>query len=383
MQSSSNSSDRANGLDTLRALAILLVFCFHYKIFVSDAPNLGWLSEAGWVGVDLFFVLSGYLIGNQVFSLWVKDRPVSIKAFYARRAFRTWPVFWVVLAAFFTFPEALGGREPPPLWRFLTFTQNYQLQPGTAFSHAWSLCIEEQFYAVFPLVAGVGFWLRPRLPRFSALAMSWALVASLIVLGVLARSYLWTLHGREADGGINGYYPWIYYATLCRFDEFMPGLAVAMLKNFHPAIWRRVEQSGVGFFVFGWAMVGLMAYGVLNHYYIEGYGYGFFMTAFGYSLVAIAFSLFVASALAPRSPWHWLRVPGAHSLALWSYSIYLIHKPLGFVIHRHAVAWSLTPWIELALVVGASLALGAAMYYLIELPFMRWRDRAFPSLVAR
>ena len=58
---------RSNGLDTLRALAITLVFCYHYMVFVSGERTFGWFSTGGWVGVDLFFVLSGYLIGNQVF----------------------------------------------------------------------------------------------------------------------------------------------------------------------------------------------------------------------------------------------------------------------------------------------------------------------------
>ena len=57
---------RLHGLDTLRAAAILLVFAYHYQVFVSGAPTFGWLSRIGWAGVDLFFVLSGYLIANQL-----------------------------------------------------------------------------------------------------------------------------------------------------------------------------------------------------------------------------------------------------------------------------------------------------------------------------
>ena len=147
---------RDHGLDTLSALAIALVFAYHYKVFVSAEPTLGWASRVGWVGVDLFFVLSGYLIANQLFAGIRRGRALSLSAFYARRALRTLPVFWLVLAAYFLLPSVMGGRTPPPLWRFLTFTQNFNLQPGTAFSHAWSLCIEEQFYLVLPLVLVLG-----------------------------------------------------------------------------------------------------------------------------------------------------------------------------------------------------------------------------------
>lgn len=82
---------RAPGLDTLRALAILLVFCFHYRVFVSDTPDLGWLSSVGWTGVDLFFVLSGYLIGEPLMAGLARGERLSLWHFYARRASRTWP----------------------------------------------------------------------------------------------------------------------------------------------------------------------------------------------------------------------------------------------------------------------------------------------------
>lgn len=369
---------RSNGLDTLRALAIVLVFCYHYMVFVSGEPTFGWLSTGGWVGGDLFFVLSGYLIGNQVFAARRRGQSISLVAFYARRALRTWPVFWLVLAAYFIWPLALGGRTPPALWKFLTFTQNYQLQPGTAFSHAWSLCIEEQFYAVFPLIVLLAWRLRDKWS--ASKTWGWWLMGALLALSVGARMVLWTQYGREEGGNVAGYYPHVYYATLCRFDEFLPGLAIAMLKNFHPSLWARVERNGKGLFIAGLVALSLIGYGVVAYYYIEGYGYGFFMSAFGYSLVACAFALWVASALGPDSPLHYVRIPGAHHLALWSYSIYLIHKPVGFVISQQAR--DLAPTLMLLAVVAVSLALGAALYYLVELPFMRLRDSWFPHLTA-
>ena len=96
------------GLDTLRALAIGLVFMYHYMVFVSREPTFGWLSEAGWVGVDLFFVLSGYLITDGLLRGLAAGRRLTLGSFYARRILRTWPVFWVVLAAYFLWPDALG-----------------------------------------------------------------------------------------------------------------------------------------------------------------------------------------------------------------------------------------------------------------------------------
>lgn len=364
---------RTIGLDTLRAIAIALVFMYHYMVFVSGTPTFGWASTVGWVGVDLFFVLSGYLIGNQLLAGVARGERLSMKAFYARRGLRTWPAFWVVLAAYFLFPSVMGGRPPPPLWTFLTFTQNFGLQPGTAFSHAWSLCIEEQFYLLLPLVL---LW---ACRIGSRRAQAWALLGGLMAGGIVARAVLWSLYGREDFGQGQGYYPNVYYATLCRIDEFLPGIAVALLKNFHPRLWQRAMQHGQALLMAGLAATSLVLWGVYKFYYIDGYGYGFFMSAFGYSLVAAAFALLVMAALSPSSWLHVIRVPGVHSLAVWSYSIYLTHKAVGFVVKGHAKHLLWSPTVTLLVTVALSVLVGALLYWLVESPFMALRERHFKS----
>ena len=371
---------RQPGLDTLRALAIVLVFAYHYRIFVSPQPGLGWPAAMGWVGVDLFFVLSGYLIGQQLLAGLVQGQPLQLGAFYARRALRTWPAFWLVLAAYFLMPSVMGGRPPPPLWAFLSFTQNIHLQPGTAFSHAWSLCIEEQFYAVLPLVLllavriGAGRW------------QAWALLAVLSSMGISMRWWLWGRHGLEAGGQIDGYHPNIYYATWCRADEFLPGVALALLQHLHPAAWQRISAHGRALLVAGLATSALMLLAVDRWYYIDGLGYGFGMTVFGYSGIALAFALLVAAAISPGNGLAHLRVPGAAALARWSYAIYLSHKAVGVVVKAHVApllggaAWA--DWALLLIDIAASLLVGAGIYRLVERPFMRLRQRWVPGSFA-
>jgi peptidoglycan/LPS O-acetylase OafA/YrhL len=367
---------RAAGLDTLRALAITLVFMYHYMVFVSRRPTFGWASVVGWAGVDLFFVLSGYLIANQLFAGLARGRELSVPAFYARRALRTLPVFWLVLAAYLLLPGALGGRPPPPAWRFLTFTQNLGLQPGTAFSHAWSLCIEEQFYLVLPLVLACG----ARLARGGARLgrrHGWMLLGALTALGVATRGVLW-LRVDQASGGDPGrFMSLIYYATPCRFDEFLPGVAVAMLKNFHPDAWARATARGRGLGMAG--LAGALAVLALAYREDALPNFGFFMTAFGYSLLAASFALLVVAALSPRTVLHRARIPGAASLALWSYSIYLSHKPLAYVVQQATKPWNLPDAALAAVVAAACVALGALLYRLVEAPFMALRDRCVPS----
>jgi peptidoglycan/LPS O-acetylase OafA/YrhL len=370
---SEKQGQRLAGLDTLRALAIALVFAHHYQVFISGRATFGWASTVGWVGVDLFFVLSGYLIADQLLAGLVRGQRLSLRAFYTRRALRTLPVFWVVLAAYFLWPAVMGGRTPPALWRFLSFTQNIGLPPGTAFSHAWSLCVEEQFYLVLPLVLLAG--LRFGFTRWHG----WALLVGLTLAGMATRAWLWGQYGLEADDAVAGYHPHLYYATIARADEFLPGVAVALLQHAHPAQWQRLMQRGQALLVLGLLACAALLAALLKFYYIDGYGYGFAMTTFGYSFNAMAFALLVMAALSPHSALARWRVPGARQLALWSYSIYLSHKAVGHIVKQWmAPVAPDSGWLLLAVVV-ASLAVGWALHRAVETPFMRLRQRWAPT----
>lgn len=371
---------RTAGLDALRALAITLVFLYHYLCFVSDKPSFGWVSEVGWTGVDLFFVLSGYLISNQLFKGLAAGQVVSTGRFYLRRAFRTLPVFWFVLAVYWLFPAEVGGKVPPPLWRFLTFTQNIGLQPGTAFSHAWSLSIEEQFYFVLPIVLAIGASLASiRFPQIRpSRRTGWVLLAMMVVVGIASRAAMWFVYGRKSGGHVDGYMTAIYYSTLCRFDEFAPGIAVAMLKNFYPTRWAKLMDRGNWFLGIG-AVASLAMLIVASNNWVKYYGYPFFMTAFGYSLLAMAFALLVVAALSPRTLLHRWRIPGAEKIALWSYSIYLSHRPLANVLVGWMQRFGLSEWTQFGIITVSCVSAGALLYRLIEAPFMSLRDRWVPS----
>ena len=145
------SSERLNGLDHLRALAIILVLMYHYRAF-SHPDWIDTIGRFGWIGVDLFFVLSGFLISGQLFNNIKVFHNIHLKSFYIKRFFRIIPPYAFTLLLYFCIPVFREREALSPLWKFITFTQNYGLDvinKGT-FSHAWSLCIEEQFYLVLP-----------------------------------------------------------------------------------------------------------------------------------------------------------------------------------------------------------------------------------------
>ena len=143
--------ERQPGLDLLRALAIVVVVIYHAGIM--GFPLSGNVHRFGWIGVDLFFVLSGYLIGGQLLAPLLRGQRIYLGTFFARRALRIMPAYFVVLAIYFLLPSL---REYPemsqPLWKFLLSVQNIALHGGTAFSHAWSLAVEDQFYLVLPFL---------------------------------------------------------------------------------------------------------------------------------------------------------------------------------------------------------------------------------------
>ncbi len=152
------STTKFYGLDHLRAFAIIFVFYFHYP-FLKLPSWLENIKDFGWTAVDLFFVLSGFLIANNLF-YQIKNKEASwIKPFFIKRVLRIVPVYFIVVALYFFIPSFNERSDLAPLWKFLTFTQNIGLKGG-AFSHAWSLCIEEQFYLFFPFIILISTYLK-------------------------------------------------------------------------------------------------------------------------------------------------------------------------------------------------------------------------------
>lgn len=365
MNDKNANSKRLPGLDTLRALAIAWVLMTHYSGFVSGQQTFGAMGRVGWAGVDLFFVLSGYLVGRQIAIPLARGNDWSAGDFFARRLLRTLPNYLVVLLVYFLFPgPPLEGSSTAPLWRFLTFTQNFGLAYGETFTHSWSLCVEEQFYLALPLAALA--WAR----WGRSAPMAWVALAAGVALGVAARGIAFTQHGHDAFDAE------VYYSTFCRFDELLPGVAIAILEGFHPVLFTTLRRHGHALLFSGILSSVAVLYCIINE--LPG---PFFATNFGYSLLAIAFSLLTLAALSPNALLHRVRVPGASSLALWSYAIYLVHKPLFMLIAPKLARWHGNPatWPAIVVIMASGVAAGWMLFRMVETPFMQMRSRWFPT----
>lgn len=357
---------RLPGLDLLRALAIVWVMLFHSYIVGGVGEHFAWLANYGWMGVDLFFVLSGYLIGHQLLAPLARGEPLAWGDFYRRRAFRILPAFVMVLSIYVAFPILRESPGMQPAWQFLSFTLNLLIdyQHNRAFSHAWSLCVEEHFYLLFPWLA---FWMTRRPSVGRAVAVGLGVVA----FGMGVRGYVW-LHDmapvRDQDGPAFGlrFVEGIYYPTWARLDGLLAGVALAALRVSRPEWWKRIQLRRGQLFAAGIVLFALAIWLFRDRL-------GFWPSVLGYPLLSLALVLCVASATA--WPTHW-SLPGVGWLARISYSLYLSHK-----LALHAVAtWVVQPWqlhggLAFMMYATGVMVVGAALHYAVEQPFQRWRER--------
>lgn len=355
--------NRLPGLDLLRAIAIVWVMLFHSFSVGGLGPDFEWLSRFGWAGVDIFFVLSGFLIGTQVLRQLQRSESFSVGDFYARRAWRILPAFAVMLALYALVPTLREAPGLQPWWQFATFTMNLLIDyaRNQAFSHAWSLCVEEHFYLVFPLLA---WWLTRRVSASRFLGAC----ATVMMLGIALRGATW-LHYAAVDPPRNWFLEELYYPTWMRLDGLLIGVMLATLRVHRPQIWARLQRRA-NVFLLGGVAVCCLAFGLFRD------RTGLLANTFGWPLLSFGFGLLVFAGADRHSLIGRWRVPGVGWIAAISYSLYLSHKIAFHVVHA-AIAPSMqgSAGILFLTYALATFLLGAVLHCLVERPFLRWRDQ--------
>ncbi len=356
------------GLDHLRALAISLVFLYHYTAF----QHPGWMNNPfihfGWCGVDLFFVLSGFLISNQLMAAWQKRQEIPFREFYIKRIFRIFPPYFFVLLIYIFIPAFHERETLAPLWKMFSFTQNYGQDIGRygTFSHAWSLCVEEQFYLLLPIIL---LWvLSSRMKKKSG----W-LIPAIFLLTMIFRWISWEVLLKPRidsdDFGMN-WYKWIYYPTYTRLDGLMVGVGIAALYRFRESWLTPLNRYANPLIIAGIILFVLSLFLCIDQH-------AFAATIFGFSLIATGFGFFVLSAILPGSLLFRVKSAITKNLATLSYSLYLSHKGIIHLTQKFLTGIGLqgdSNWMFLICIV--SCIVGALlMRIFIEKPFFRMRNR--------
>ena len=353
--------ERQPGLDLLRALAIIVVVIYHAGIMGFPMP--GRVHRWGWIGVDLFFVLSGYLIGGQLLAPLAQDRHPSLRRFFARRALRIMPAYFVILAIYIFLPSWREYPDMYPSWKFLLSLQNIGLHGGTAFSHAWSLAVEDQFYLALPFILlFVNRW-----PR-TALIIPYVIFFG----GILLRTYLAYQHPAQDSGvAFRDYQAWIYYPTWTRLDPLVFGVVLAAIEKFRPRWWKRLMDFAL------WLWLPALGLIVFALWLGEGEYLEFSTAIWQFPLLAFGFAALLVCAQSDRLPLRHVRIPGVALIASIAYSAYLVQKlvihAVGEFCRAHDVDLASAPaliGVEICVYLAATI-----LFFTIERPFLQLRHR--------
>lgn len=357
--------ERQPGLDLLRAVAIVLVIFYHAGIYGFALPY-GW-HRFGWVGVDLFFVLSGYLIARQLLAPLALGRPIRLRRFLARRALRILPAYLVILAIYFLLPAWREFPELPPLWKFLGFVQNIGLRGGTAFSHAWSLCVEGQFYLVLPFVLLI-------VVRHRNAGLFLAL--TIVVAGLVLRGVLGYENPGQTGVSSRAFQFLIYYPTWTRLDPLVLGVGFAAIERFRVSWWLWLQNAAHWL----WA-VGLAA--IVFGLSLGETGLTVTTCLWQFPLIAFGMLLLIC-AVSPCLPLQRFALPGAAFVASIAYSVYLSHKLVIHAVTQLCERWQipLSSAVGIILNLLAIFLVGSLLYFAVERPFLLLRRRRLPSKTA-
>lgn len=345
-----------DSLDGVRGVAVLTVMLYHAHIAAF---------RGGFLGVDIFFVLSGFLITSLLFREWQEAGSVDLKRFYLRRGLRLLPALLVLLALALAFPRVftprLANGESPRLWlaalAAISYASNwvraFDLTEMSFLQHTWSLGIEEQFYTLWPL--GLLLLLRARKRRLTSIAVVCAGIAGSAVL----RAVRW--QGRETllrD----------YYSLETRLDSLLIGCLLALLLS-----WDLVPRTGRWTAAIRTSAVGSVAVLAVMINRAEYAG----PATYHWLLLVAALCVGIVLLHLVHSPSRGmeavLTIPALVWLGRISYGVYLWHSPIqtGVLGEARMLRLGFTGPLRIAIPFALTIAVAAASFYLLERPILR------------
>lgn len=340
-------------LDGLRGLAILSVMAFNAHFL---------LMKGGFIGVDIFFVLSGFLITALLVQGYHRTSTIGFRNFYLRRALRLLPALFLLMLFCVGYALLLQPYDKAintlkgvlyTLFYVANWAQVPPYEPGIgALSHAWSLSVEEQFYIVWPLLLFI-------LLKVKNKVVVLATLVGLIAISILLNIWFW-------QAGVP--HLRMYFGSDTRAHELLIGCVAALLLS-----WGIVRRGRGPKWVFHAASVvslaGILASFVLvQHNTAFVYNGGFALISIGTAILIVDFLLFPSalSRVFEFAPLVWI--------GKISYGLYLWHFPI-FEASRKLLEDWVSPIVYQLIGLALTVVVATASYYLLELPFLRLRHR--------
>lgn len=367
LDSAAPPAPRKLGLDVIRSAAILLVIAHHFRHLHGSPEWFDWFALRAYIGVDLFFVLSGWLIGGQLVREVRRTGTVALGRFWVRRWFRTIPAYLVVLAILLA-----QGRIPlADAPAMLVFAQNYVAPDSWLIT--WSLCIEEHFYLVLPLA----FLVATRLSRRAC----WLLIVAALVLSPALR---WMAHADMAAGTYREFLARFYSPTHLRLEGLVLGVAAAAVAAFHHARWEVLVRHRLALLALGVALV----VGATWAPWVAGFTgapeerMAFFPAVLGFVLVSTGTAAMLPLASRDAHASRWLAAPFVF-VAEHAYALYLTHQQVGGEVN-HLLRKTGAPFgVIFAVAVAASFGCAWLLRRFVEVPGLALRDRLLERLGRR
>lgn len=367
-------TERIFGLDFIRAFATLLVIASHGALLFPEYNNLitDALQLAGVFGVEMFYILSGFLIGGILLDLLKKEKFnfSVVRYFWTRRWFRTLPLYFLILFINIIILKVSSGEFPNQLWKYFFFMQNATIKQPFFFPESWSLTIEEYSYVLAPLL--VLWYLMIIKDRSKAFLLA---TTSAIMLCICSKLVYYSIHVNSYENLI------IWNASLkgvmiYRLDSIFYGFLVAYVFKKFPQIFKNYKNHLLicGIILF------TIVYGIMILSKFQVNGFKFFWNVLYLPFNSIAFAFCIPYMYYLPKPTVLLK-DLIQNISVYSYSIYLLHYSLilSFMVKylpltRFSVVQK---WVMVLLYVILSYVLSSYMYKYFEKPMMDLRDNRF------